>query len=271
MLKKVFPVALILGCILVVGISIKQLEHRQSLEQQIESFLYLPQGKYATLLALGQEELVADSILIKGTVYFGEHYREYVQGHYQYEWLYHIFDVVTDFDPWYYDAYEMGAHLLDNPQQAIALYQKARPYFPEDYKLLEAIGFVYFYDLHDKGEAAKYYSLASQMPGHPPPYIASLADKFYREAGADYYLPAIEVLRKAAAQTDREGVRAEFIHRAEELETVLQLQRQVEVFKTLQKRLPVSFNELFLFGLSPCFLRSILIFPVSIYRRDISS
>ncbi|MBF0288377.1 MAG: hypothetical protein HQM14_11210 [SAR324 cluster bacterium] len=241
-------VRIVLVGLLLVGIfSAAQLEKRYSLQHRTESFLYLADSQYLRLLSLGQEELLSDILLIQGAVYFGEHYREYARNNFQYDykWLYPIFNVATDLDPLNYEAYILGGHVLPDPHESIRLYEKGMLQFPEDWKLPELIGFQYFYELHDKATAAKYYDQASRLSGRPP-YVASLAAKYYRDAG--YYESAIRVLKESAANTEREGVKAEFLKRAEFLQLTLNVQVAVEIFKKRQGRLPGSVEELIVFG-----------------------
>ncbi len=237
---------LLIGLLMIGSFSATQLEKRYSLQNRVDSFLYLADSNYLHLLALGQEELLADVLLIQGAVYFGEHFREHAKNNFQYEykWLYPIFDVATDLDPLNYEAYILGGNVLPDPHESIRLYEKGMQQFPEDWKLPELIGFQYFYELHDKTAAAQYYDKASKLSGRPP-YVASLAAKYYREAG--YYESAIRVLKESAANTDRKGVKAEFLKRAERLQLTLNIQVAVEIFKKRQNRLPGSIEELILF------------------------
>ena len=237
----------LVAAIILTGWAATKLDNRDSLSHSVEAFLYLPKGENLKHLALGNEELLADFYLIQGAVHYGEHHREHQAGKFQFKFLYAIFDLVTDLDPLYKDAFVMGAQLMSDPNKAIKLLEKGVKSFPNDWKLTEMIGFTYYYHLHDKATAATYYDKASKLGGDPPPYVASLAGKFYREVG--YYAAAIKVLQKTAEETDREDVATAFKNRAEQLYKMMNLQTAAGIFEERQGRYPVSMQELALFGI----------------------
>lgn len=234
-----------LGALAVLLFSLNSLERFINIESRIESFFYLPESSYLKLMALGHEELLADIYLMQTTVYYGKHYFEHRDGKYKYEWLYHLFDIITDLDKWYYHVYMMAGHLNDDPHKKVYFFKKGAQQFPEDWKMTEMVGFTYFYDLNDKAAAAPYYVKASRL-GKPPMYIASLAGKFYRQAG--YYESAIQILLEAAGNAESDDVRDEFLIRAETLKKILELQVLAEIFKSRQGRIPVDEYELLLYG-----------------------
>ncbi|MGK5091511.1 hypothetical protein WDW89_05770 [Deltaproteobacteria bacterium TL4] len=244
-MKKAIWTIILLGLMGLIGVCVEALKDRYSLEHQIETFLYLPNGKQLKKVAMSHEELIADFLFMQGSVYFGKHYREYARGKYQYQWLYQIFDTVTDLDPYYYDAYITAGHLFDSPYDKIKIYEKGITSFPKDWKLYELVGFTYYHELYDKVTAAQYYEKASRWGS--PPYIPSLAGMFFQEAG--YYDSAIRILLEAAEKTDRQGVKYEFLERAENLALIRDLQVAVEIFKQRQGRVPKDFMEILLLGI----------------------
>ncbi|MBF0238730.1 MAG: hypothetical protein HQM12_13575 [SAR324 cluster bacterium] len=238
--SRTICVGLVLFSLGILGVSVPKLENRYSLQHRIESFLYLPKSNFFKPMTLGNEELAADFMFIQAAVYFGEHYREYARGKYQYVWLRQMMDLVTDLDPYYYDAYVAAGNLLDDPKESIAMYEKGIKYFPKDWKLYELVGFQYFYELNDKEKAAEYYEKAGLLGS--PPYVPSLAGKFYQEAG--YYDSAIRILLDAAEKTDRDAVKHSFLERAHLLTRIRDIQAVVEIFRKRQGRFPSSLFEL---------------------------
>jgi len=146
-----------------------------------EHYLLIPSGKYLKLMSFGYEEILGDILLSRALIYYGSHY---YRGNYTFPYLFGFFNGVTDLDSYNLQAYLMGARLLSNlePKKSIDLLNKGMTFLPNNWKLPELAGFIYFYNIGDKKQAAKYYEIASKKPGHPP-YVPSLSSKFYRESG----------------------------------------------------------------------------------------
>ncbi|MGQ9619192.1 MAG: thermonuclease family protein [Candidatus Aminicenantia bacterium] len=177
-------------------------------------YLYLPRGNYLRTLSMGNPSFMGDLLMARVLTYFGKHY--YQRG-YKYEWLYHLFDVLTDIDPYNKESYLIGGRLLTNVDVNLSnkLLEKGMKNHPDYWKIPELIGFNYFYHLKKPEKAAKYYEIASQLPAHPP-YIPSLAGKFYSEIGM--FEEALKVLRNFYETTEDKRLKEDFGEEIEELE-----------------------------------------------------
>lgn len=185
-------------------------------------YLYLPSGNYLRTLSMGNPSFVGDLIMARALTYFGSHY--YQRG-YKYQWLYHLFDVLTDIDPHNRESYLFGARLLTlvDVELSNKLLEKGMKNHPYYWKIPELIGFNYFYHLKDPEKAAKYYAIASNLPGHPP-YVPSLAGKFYTEIGM--LEEAIKVLKNFYETTQDKRLKEDFGEQIEELEQKLREKRE---------------------------------------------
>lgn len=185
-------------------------------------YLYLPSGNYLRTLSMGNPSFVGDLIMARALTYFGSHY--YQRG-YKYEWLYHLFDVLTDIDPYNKESYLIGARLLTLVDVNLSnkLLEKGMKYHPDYWKIPELMGFNYFYHLKKPEKAAKYYEIASNLPGHPP-YIPSLAGKFYSEIGM--FEEAIKVLKNFYETTEDKRLKEDFGEQIEELEQKIRERRE---------------------------------------------
>ncbi len=179
-----------------------------------DAYLYLPSGNYLRTLSMGNPSFMGDLLMARALTYFGKHY--YQRG-YKYEWLYHLFDVLTDIDPHNKESYLMGARLLTSVDVNLSnkLLEKGMSNHPDYWKIPELIGFNYFYHLKDSEKAAKYYEIASRLPGHPP-YVPSLAGKFYSEIGR--FEEAIKVLKNFYETTEDKRLKEDFAEQIEQLE-----------------------------------------------------
>lgn len=193
-------------------------------------YLYLPSGNYLRTLSMGNPSFLGDLIMARALTYFGSHY--YERG-YKYEWLYHIFDVLTDIDPYNKESYLIGARLLTLVDVDLSnkLLEKGMKNHPDYWKIPELIGFNDFYHLKEPEKAAKYYEIASNLPGHPP-YIPSLAGKFYSEIGL--FDEAIKVLRNFYETTEDKRLKEDFGEQIEELDQKIRERREKITAKVIK-------------------------------------
>lgn len=164
----------------------------------IEGDLYLPEPTYLRFISLGHDGLVSDLVLAKALTYYGSHYQE--RQTFGYKHLEKLFITAIEMDPRNREAILMAANIISNTniRSAIEILKRGMLYHPEDWKFPEMIGYFYFFQLNDPHTAARYYEMASRLPGHPP-YIPSLSGKFYQESGR--YEEAIRVLYNFYTQT----------------------------------------------------------------------
>ena len=228
----------------VIGLNIKT----TALKQRYPSFenpVFRPDAKTVRLFSLGFEGLAADLVWIKGAIYFGSNYRK--RG-FRFPWMARLLDLATDLDPLYYDVYWYGSSLLPDVRQSIRLLKKGMKYFPNNWKFPEMIGFNYHYYLRDYKSAGKYYEIAATKPGHPP-FVPSLASRFYTEAGE--LGAAIRVLKGFYDTTKRKDLKREFGLRIVQLQHIRMLQHVIEHYHRVLGGYPESLKALVAKGLLP--------------------
>lgn len=172
-----------------------------------EELSYLPQGKYLKVAVLGYRHLAADLIWLRAVQYFGVK-EQTAEG---YRWAYHAVDVLTDLDPTFVYAYQMAGTILGVwaklPQESVDILAKGMVHNPEVWQLPFFLGYDYFYELHDPVSAAKFFRLASMLPGAPE-YLPKLAARMTIEAGDPK--AALEFLQRLYQQVQdprlREGL-----------------------------------------------------------------
>jgi hypothetical protein len=129
--------------------------------------LYLPSGKFMEQASLGYKQIVADVIWFQAVQYYGgyrkdEHGLTYFEG---------LIDLVTDLDPHFVFPYVFGAVIMSQDMESfddgIRLLKKGMQQNPTDWALPFEIGFLYFIDAGNHDMAARYFELASRMPGAP--------------------------------------------------------------------------------------------------------
>jgi tetratricopeptide (TPR) repeat protein len=139
-----------------------------------EEPLYITSGNAIKFASLGFDGLVSDIYWMRTILYFGKKLEE--QSRYknraidltQMRGLEHLLEITTDLDPHNLAAYRFGAFFLPdiNPEKAIRLVEKGVENNPDQWRLLQDLGFVYWRQgrFH---EARETYLKGSKIEGAP--------------------------------------------------------------------------------------------------------
>lgn len=148
--------------------------------EEEEELLYLPSGKVIKMVSLGFDEVAADILYIKMIDYFGTH----MMTDRNYEWLYHMADLVTTLDPHFKFPYLFAGLMLNVEAKqfinARAILVKGLPYFPDDWYFPFLLGLNYFWNEADLTTAAYYLENASELPDSPT-FLKGFAEKLKKE------------------------------------------------------------------------------------------
>ncbi|MGQ0793640.1 MAG: tetratricopeptide repeat protein [Deltaproteobacteria bacterium] len=136
--------------------------------RSIEGTLYLSSSTLKTL-SLGYTELVADIYWLRSLQYFGGD--DVVNKNP--ELLYHYFDIITDLDPQFTNAYRYGGTFLAEPppiglgdiERGVALFDKGRANNPDNFRLPFEEAFIYYLYAKNYDRAADLFDEASKKPG----------------------------------------------------------------------------------------------------------
>lgn len=127
--------------------------------------LYLPSGKFIEQASLGYNQLAADLTWFSAIQYYGG----YRQEHHDLAYFAGLIDIVTDLDPHFVFPYVFGAVVMSEDlkafPEAVTLLRKGMTRNPLNWEFPFEIGFLYYVDQHDEEMAARYFDLASRIPG----------------------------------------------------------------------------------------------------------
>jgi len=161
---------LALGAVAVVsGQRLHAIPETDSLGKQL---LYLPTPEILRLVSLGNQGLMADLLYIWSIQYYSQFALDE-----KFLYLETVFDLVTDLDPRYFDAYRIGALIMTlqrsgDPAQhkaAIArLYDKGLRNMPDSWELAEVAAWDAHLVLNDQELAVRWMKAAAERPGAPP-------------------------------------------------------------------------------------------------------
>ena len=146
--------------------------------------LYLPSGKFMDQVSLGYNQITSDMIWFSAVQYYGgfrsgDHDLAYFKG---------LIDLVTDLDPHFIFPYLFGAVVMSQDMRSfesgIQLLRKGMHRNPTSWELPFEIGFLSLIDQGNHDMAARYFDLASRMPGAPD-RTRRFAAFVYSRAGHD--------------------------------------------------------------------------------------
>lgn len=108
-------------------------------------------------------------------------------------WVYKMIDLVTDLDPTFRVAFEVGGTFLsvavDDREGASLILKKGTKAFPEDWKILFASAYNELFEMRRPEQAAQLLHRAAQRGA--PPWIYSLAAGLYSKLGQAHFAKSI--------------------------------------------------------------------------------
>ncbi len=159
--------ALLIVCTVGWALPQTSLEYRRARWRESDALLFLPSGEYLEVVSLGYQALLADALYLWSIQYYGHHRTKEGRAY-----LWRIYDVITDLDPHYQDAYFTGALIMaldmSDAELAMKLLAKGAEQNPDDWIYLVESGFYAWMNLEDHALAATHFDRALQLEGTPP-------------------------------------------------------------------------------------------------------
>jgi hypothetical protein len=134
--------------------------------------LYLPTPEILKLASLGNQGLMADLLYMWSIQYYSQFELDE-----KFLYLETVFELVTDLDPRYFDAYRIGALIMSlqksgDPAQhkaaVVRLYDKGLANMPDSWELAEVAAWDAHLVLNDQELAVRWMKAAAERPGAPP-------------------------------------------------------------------------------------------------------
>ena len=207
---------------------------------------YFIPSKVTSLVSLDFKGIVSDFLFLKVSTYLGDKVikKESLDKN-QAAFIYQAADIITDLDPWFWDAYLMADMVLawdfKRIDLANKLLLKAKKYRTWDFKIPYYLGFNYFYFLHDNENGSKYLMEASKLPGSPK-YLPALATRL--SVYQNNYGPAIVFLTDLLKSTHASSSVITLQKRLKTLIILENLEKLVDKYEKLNKSLPTDLFDL---------------------------
>lgn len=220
-------------------------KHRKNL-LNISPINYFIPSKVTGLVSLDFKGIVSDFLFLKVSTYLGDKVikKERLDKN-QAAFIYQAADIITDLDPWFWDAYLMADMVLawdfKRIDLANKLLLKAKKYRTWDFKVPYYLGFNYFYFLQDNENGSKYLMEASKLPGSPE-YLPALATRL--SVYQNNYGPAIVFLSDLLKSTHASSSVIPLQKRLKTLIILENLEKLVDRYEKLNKRLPTDLFDL---------------------------
>jgi len=162
-------VAALIAAVVTCEVQLRSIQRDDPLGRQL---LYLPTPEILKMLSLGNQGLMADLLYLWAIQY-------YSQFRLQDKFLYldTVFDLITDLDPLFTDAYRIGAMIMSiqrhgDPEQreaaVVRLYDKGLANRPDDWELAETAAWDAHLILRDRELAIRWAEMAAERPGVRP-------------------------------------------------------------------------------------------------------
>lgn len=204
----------------------------------IEQTLFLSPSSLKKL-SLGYEQILADIYWLRAIQYFGSDDIDIIEK--DPETLYQYFDIITDLDPKFVNAYRFGGTFLAEPipmglgelEKAFELYDKGRENNPSNFRLPLEQAFLYYLYTDEYGKSAELFRESADKPGLSDFRSASIrgmaAAALSRGGERDM---AKKIWQYIYQTTDNEGRREFALRNLEEIETK---EKEDELTKVLRE------------------------------------
>jgi hypothetical protein len=208
---------------------------------------WLPDGRALRAAAFGNRLLLADVYWLEAVQYTGETLLAKVP---RWEALYPLLELVTDLDPRYGYAYQVGgsnlAGLAHRYGEADRLLQKGMKALPARWSLPLVYASNKFIYEQQYAEAAEYARRAAEVGKRP--HLALLAANLSALADTDEeYRAALAFLDQMLADADTEQLREELRERRVKILTyqvLSRVEKAIAAFREARGRLPARLSEL---------------------------
>ena len=251
---RVAPMLLLAGCLAGSAGLQMAIDARTPSERDSPEILWIPSGKILKRLSLGHEGLLADMYWTRAVQYYGGRIRDHKT---DFSLLGPLLEITTDLDPDLVIAYKFGAIFLSapkprgagQPHEAVRLVQKGIRAHPDEWRLWNDLGFIYYWNLEDYSAAADAFLEGSKNP-KAAPWMKVMAAVILEKGGnleTSRFLWT-EIYRSSEDPTIRKNAR-EHLQTLQALDDIEELEKRVRLFHDRMGRWPQSFSEMVAQGL----------------------
>jgi tetratricopeptide (TPR) repeat protein len=159
-------VVLVISCfgLWFIQFNIDMMKQKKLSEKLVEELMYFPSGKFLKPTLIEYQAAMSDLVWLRAIQYYGQH----LWSDRKFEWLNHIFDILTTLDTRFSNAYDFGSKMLawDAKQvnEAEKLLNRGIINNPLDWQLTFDYAFIEYMKRQDYITAGYYFEIASKLP-----------------------------------------------------------------------------------------------------------
>ncbi len=242
-MKKIFLVLfLVVNLLLIMGLQYK-INSISRYKVPGSSIIYIPSGKHLKFAALGYNSLMADLIYLWAIQYFSD---QTIWD--RFEHLEHVFSIISELDPRYYDPYDVGSLIAYYDAKDIELAFKILDLGieknPDQWIFPLQAGHYAHMFAKDFERAERYYKRAMDTEGSPP-----IARRLYANAAFERsdYQTAWQNWLEVYEATDDERVKkiaSNHLYRTKAAMDIQAISQAISQFRDRHGRLPRELSEL---------------------------
>ena len=133
-------------------------------EKAMAEMAYFPSGRFVRQASIEYQGLAADFVWLRAIQYYGYH----LTTDRKYEWLGHVFGILTSLDAGFIGAYHFGSITLawdaHKPHEAVDFLIGGMKANPLNWQIPFDAGFICYMLLRDYDRASTFFEVASKMP-----------------------------------------------------------------------------------------------------------
>ena len=234
--------------LLLAGFSQYNYDSKRNYFEKRNVFLTLPKGKTLKILSFGYQNFVADMLFIWSIQFYSDY--NILNS---YDYIEHVYDVITDLNPKYREPYFIGALIMayeaKKPESSIRLLEKASKNMPKEWIFYYEAAYYALKFLNDKDLAEELFSKAAEKPGAPSFIKRKIAHIiFMKNDLKTAFAMWLEIYKKAKTQVEKDAGYKHLYEIKAEMDMNL-LEKKIEEYRKLYGRNPSSLHELVRKGL----------------------
>jgi hypothetical protein len=250
-LNKIILSLLLIGLLVLTGFLQYRYDSKRNYVEERGAFVTLPSGKTLRIISFGFQNLVADILFIWSIQFYSSYHLNN-----RYEYLEHIYNVITDLNPTYKEPYIVGSWIMalergDIPM-AIRLLEKGAKNMPDEWIFDYECGFYAYKDLKNIDLAEMYFNRAASKPTAPTHIARKRAHMIYMQDNLEYaYNLWRDIYNKAGDDGFARSAALNHLHQIKYEIDKKNLEQKIRQFQRANGRGPANLEELVSAGLIP--------------------
>jgi len=207
------------------------------------SIIYIPSGKYLKFATFGYSSLLADIIYVWAIQYYSDYNIPE-----RFEYLDHIFSIISELDLHYLDPYDTGALIAAYEAQdldlALKLLDKGLEKNPDQWFFPYTGGHYAQMIKKDQKLAQEYYKKAMEVKGAPDILRRLYADSLYKAMDYQSALQAWLEIYQTTTDERVKKIASNHLYRAKATIDIQNIKEAIEKFKQRFGRNPMDLSQL---------------------------